>query len=82
MEANVNVSFHTNATQLTFDCVNSHILAFKYYLCLKKINILDSPLHRMIDQQEHASYFMFFLITSLSFLSIVKLVGLVSNIIK
>lgn len=80
MEANVNVSFHTNATQLTFDCVNSHILAFKYYLCLKKINILDSPLHRMIDQQEHASYFMFFLITSLSFLSIVKLVGLVSNI--
>lgn len=66
MEANVNVSFHTNATQLTFDCVNSHILAFKYYLCLKKINILDSPLHRMIDQQEHASYFMFFLITSLS----------------
>lgn len=60
MEANVNVSFHTNATQLTFDCVNSHILAFKYYLCLKKINILDSPLHRMIDQQEHASYFMFF----------------------
>lgn len=45
MEANVNVSFHTNATQLTFDCVISHILAFKYYLCLKKINILDSPLH-------------------------------------